>query len=271
MRATDQSSPDTALIIAVYNNPDALRKVLLSVQNQTFSDFEIVLADDGSSSEIFNLVKEFEGCFAFPIRHVWHENEGFRKTVIVNRAVAETPAEFLVFIDGDCILHHRFIERHVCRRKLKVAHFGRRVAFNAILTAKVSDGDVQAKRLETPLYWLGQVEHHSTHHGFYAPWLFRLRNRTKHYSLLGCNFSIFKEDILAINGYDERIIGRGLEDSNLWPRLLLAGIEGKRISQEALQYHLHHAAEPVPHDQQTIEQFCKPSEAFTPYGIHKPQ
>ena len=261
--------PAAALIVAVYNNVEALRKVFLSIENQTFRDFEVVLADDGSGPEVFELVREFQGRFPFQIRHVWHEDLGFRKTIIVNRAVVETPADFLIFIDGDCLLHHRFIERHMVRRRPGVAHFGRRVAFNAALTSRLTEADVVKRRIENPFFWWGRVVDRSTHHGFYAPWLYGLRNRTKNYALLGCNFSLFKADLLAINGYDERIIGRGLEDSNLWPRMLLAGIEGKRISQEALQYHLYHRADPVPHDAATIDTFCRPAEARTPFGIEK--
>ena len=261
--------PAASLIVAVYNNAEALRKVFLSIENQSFKHFEVVLADDGSGAEVFELVREFQGRFAFPIRHVWHEDQGFRKTVIVNRAVVESAAEFLIFIDGDCLLHHRFVERHLVRARRGIAHFGRRVAFSAELSTRVTDKDVIGRRIENPLYWWGRVVDRSAHHGFYTPWLYSLRNRRKDYALLGCNFSLHREDFLSINGYDERIIGRGLEDSNLWPRMLLAGIEGKRISQEALQYHLYHQADPVPHDAATIEAFCRPREARTAFGIEK--
>ena len=105
-----------SVIVAVYNMPDFLEKVFLSLQNQTLKDFEIVIADDGSGPAIRE-VSIPSLSFSFPIRHVWHEDKGFRKTVIANKAIVEASAPYLVFIDGDCVLHHRFLESHFRHRK----------------------------------------------------------------------------------------------------------------------------------------------------------
>ena len=113
---SDGATPDVSLVIAVYEREDALEMVLVSLLNQTFADFEIVVADDGSGPGIADVIERYTEQFTHPIRRIRHEDEGFRKTIIVNKAVTQAMAPYLVFIDGDCILHHRFLARHHKRR-----------------------------------------------------------------------------------------------------------------------------------------------------------
>ena len=47
------------------------------------------------------------------MRHVWHEDRGFEKAAILNRAIATSEAEFLIFIDGDVLIAPGFIARHL--------------------------------------------------------------------------------------------------------------------------------------------------------------
>jgi hypothetical protein len=106
----------------------------------------------------------------------------------------------------------------------------------------------------------------------FVPGVFRLRNLRprKRCDILGSNFSVYKSDFLKINGYDERIIGRGLEDDNLSARLSLAGIATRTLAHEALQYHLHHSADPVPHSREVISEYRDKVPTFwTPCGIVK--
>src|SRR5262249_35537282 len=115
--AGSEMTPGLSLVIAVYRQPQFLEWIFASLENQTFRDFEVVIADDGSGPEIADVVRRTQARFRQPVRHVWHEDQGFRKTIIVNQAVTMTSAPYLVFIDGDCILHHRFLERHFTRRR----------------------------------------------------------------------------------------------------------------------------------------------------------
>src|SRR5665647_2991739 len=119
------NNPKASIIIACYNQFDYLEKVLYSLLNQTFTDFEIIIAEDGSSEEIQKLVLDFSSKFKHPIQHARHEDNGFRKTIIVNQAVRISKSEYLIFIDGDCILHHQFISRHYKRRKTGTVLSGR--------------------------------------------------------------------------------------------------------------------------------------------------
>jgi glycosyltransferase involved in cell wall biosynthesis len=261
-------TPALSLVIAVYRQPEFLEWIFASLAHQTFGDFEVVIADDGSGPEIAEVIRA--ASLRQPIRHAWHEDDGFRKTIIVNQAVTMTRASYLVFIDGDCILHHRFLERHIKRRSKGQALSGRRVMLDQAITARLTTEDVRSKRIEKPGFWWNHVKPRDRRNGFYLPALYGLRGLfTDRYTLLGCNFSLFREDFLRVNGYDERIIGRGMEDTNLRTRLLNAGVRFRSISQEAIEYHCHHDNAGFPHDATAIERWRNTTETWTPFGVVK--
>jgi len=92
---------------------------------------------------------------------------------------------------------------------------------------------------------------------------------SRSYAILGSNFSLSRDSFARVNGYDEAILGRGMEDINLGTRLLNAGCSIRSISQEAIQYHCHHDAEPMPHDAETIRRWRSTAETWTPRGLVK--
>jgi len=262
------STPSVSVIIAVYNQADFLERVFLSLLNQTHKDFEVIVADDGSGPEIADLVAQYAD--RFPIQHVWHEDDGFRKTIVVNKAVTHATTPYLVFIDGDCILHHRFLERHFRRRALLQVLSGRRVMFDKELTERVALDDIRTRRVERVGYWWKHAGKIDRWNGIYVPFVHGLRNaRRDNYQILGSNFSVHKEDFMNINGYDERIVGRGLEDNNLCTRFINSGAVVQTITREALQYHLYHEADAMPHSEEFIEQYRSSNETRTPNGIVK--
>jgi glycosyltransferase involved in cell wall biosynthesis len=264
------NKPTLSLVVAVYRRHDFLALVLESLLNQTFKDFEIIVADDGSGPEMAETIDRYRPQFARPVIHEWHEDDGFRKTVIVNRAVTRASADYLVFIDGDCILHRKFLARHIRRRRPGWVLTGRRVMLDEVLTGRITTGDVRTRRVESVHYWLGHCGRNDCKHGFYAPFVFGLRNRSReNYEILGSNYSAHKDDFYQVNGYDERIIGRGLEDNNLCARFINSGIAVKSIAFEALQYHCYHAADPIPHSNEFIEEYRDSGEGRTPHGISK--
>lgn len=262
--------PRISVVIAVYQRHDFLELVFESLLNQTFADFEIIVADDGSGPEMAGMVDRFRGRFARPVKHEWHEDDGFRKTVIVNHSVTKAEADYLVFVDGDCILHRRFLERHYRRRRSGWVLTGRRVMMDRELTSRVTAEDVRAGKIERPAYWLGHCGRNDCKHGFYVPLVFGIRNRVReNYEILGSNFSVYRDDFYRVNGYDERITGRGLEDNNLCARFINTGISVKSIAFEALQYHCFHPADAIPHSRDFIDTYRDSREGRTPYGIVK--
>jgi glycosyltransferase involved in cell wall biosynthesis len=259
-----------SLIIAVHKHPDALEKIFASLQNQSFKDFEVVIAEDGMDDGIAALVREYADAFKYPIVHACQEHNGFRKTIIANKAVMASHAEYLVFIDGDCVLHHRFLERHYVNRRPRTILAGRRVLLDEKITARITLSDITTRRIERPWFWWKHCPAQDIKKGIYVPFSCAIENLfLSRFAILGCNFSVHKNDYCAINGYDERIIGRGMEDSNLYERFRVDGYPVRNISREALQYHLFHTFAPVPYDKETMRYFCFPKESWTPYGIVK--
>jgi len=102
----------TAVIVTTYNRPDALGAVLEGYCGQSDRDYELVVADDGSTGETAEVVKEFEQRMVFPLTHVWQEDRGFRAAAIRNRAIASTSADYIIFTDGDCVPSCHFVNAH---------------------------------------------------------------------------------------------------------------------------------------------------------------
>jgi glycosyltransferase involved in cell wall biosynthesis len=262
------AAPAISLVIAVYERPDVLALLFAALAGQTFQDFEIRIADDGSGPALAAVVAWGRERLGDRIVHVRHDDDGFRKTIIVNRAVAGARGELLVFLDGDCIPHHRFLERHWVRRRAGQVLSGRRLMLDAVLTTRLTEEDVASRRLESPPFWWRHVPAHDRRNGFYVPLAFGVRGRRLGpYEILGSNFSLPREVFLAVNGYDERIVGRGMEDVNLKARLVNAGYRVRSISQEALQYHCFHTNSGFPHDAEAVARWGGTTETRTSFGI----
>jgi len=104
-----------SLVISTYNWPEALELVLKSVLKQELMPNEVIIADDGSSISTKKLITKFKDLFTVPLIHVWHEDNGFQKATILNKAIAESSGDYIVQVDGDCIIHHKFIKDHVLK------------------------------------------------------------------------------------------------------------------------------------------------------------
>lgn len=233
-----------AVIVTTYNRPDALAAVLEGYLAQTDREFEVLVADDGSTADTAAVVRHYQGLAAFPIRHIWQEDQGFRAAMARNRALAATTADYVVFTDGDCIPRTDFVARHrmlsepgwflsgnrvllsqaltdeVLRRKLPVHLWG----WGAWLATRWRGG---IKRL-LPLVRLPDIK-----------WLRKLSPR-RWEGAKTCNLSAWRRDMLAVNGLDESYTGWGLEDSDLVVRLIRAGVSSKSARFSAPVLHLWH-------------------------------
>lgn len=268
--------PALSLIISFYNKIDYLKLVLAGLEIQTFKDFEIIIADDGSKE---NIVRELESLIRkvkFPVTHIWQEDIGFRKNKILNRAIVESNSDYLVFIDGDCIPHSEFLREHFINREEKICLTGRRVNLSEKITNKLTEELVRQKFLErnNHLLLLDSIfgETVDFEKGIYikSKSLRKFINK-KTRGLLGCNFSIHKKDILDVNGFDERYIYPSIgEDSDLQYRLELNGVKIKSLNNIAIQYHLYHKLQERREENlRLFEEVKKSKVSFTPYGINK--
>ena len=97
--------PEASVIISFYNRIDYLAFVLAGFERQTFRDFEIIIADDGSAPEVVKEIELLSKKISFPLLHSWHEDKGFRKNKILNRAITSANSDYLIFVDGDCVPH----------------------------------------------------------------------------------------------------------------------------------------------------------------------
>lgn len=267
------NEPKVSLIISFYNRIDFLKLVLAGVERQSFTDFEIIIADDGSSETVIAEIENISCKFNFPITHIWHENNGFRKNKILNQAIVNSNSPYLIFIDGDCIPHRKFIEEHLLYRRLNTCLTGRRVNLSQKLSGRLATQNVKNGILENFLILLedGLIgKSVDVEKGIYLQnnLLREFFNRKKR-GLLGCNFSIHKKDFLSINGFDERYTAPSIgEDSDVQFRLELAGVEIKSLNNIAVQYHLYHKLQPRSIDNlRLFEQVKTEKQSFTPFGI----
>lgn len=217
-----------ALVITTYNWPEALEQVLKSVQHQTKIPDEIIIADDGSGTATAELIKKIKAKTGLPIKHVWQKDDGFRAAQIRNKAIAATQCDYIIFIDGDCLLQQDFIAKHcLLARPLHITD-GNRIILNKKNTAHVLCGQSfydflslpqHFKLLYIPLGYLRKI----------AP--------VKWKGVKTCNVGIYRTDLFQVNGFDESYTGWGFEDSDLVVRLYNSGI--KRISARSATSVIH--------------------------------
>jgi glycosyltransferase involved in cell wall biosynthesis len=219
-----------SVIITTYNWPQALAACLNSLLAQTDSNFEIIIADDGSNQTTGQLIAVFAKTSNISIRHVHHEDKGFRAGTIRNKAAAVSSGDYLLFVDGDCVVFPHFIARH--RQLAAAGHF---VPGNRILLSKEYTEQVLHQR--TPLhmasfsYFVGQRLKENINR--LLPLLYLPINKLRHLhpqrwqKAMTCNLGLWKQDFLAINGFDELFEGWGFEDSDLVIRLIHQGSKRK--------------------------------------------
>ena len=232
-----------SVIVTTYNWPSALNLCLESLFVQNDNNFEIIIADDGSSSSNLNLTKSWCAKSRVPVQYVHHDDQGFRAGTIRNKAVAISKGDYLLFVDGDCVLRPDFITRH-----RQLAEPGRFVPGNRVLLMESFTQEVIEKKI--PL-------HQKPLSYFIALWLQNKINRIsafirlplgflrnlhpkKWQKAMTCNLAIWKSDFLRVNGFDELFEGWGFEDSDLVIRLIHASVKRKEGRFAVPVLHLWH-------------------------------
>ena len=232
------------VVLATYNWPEALDLCLQSLQTQTDRHFEICIADDGSKPDTTELIRRWQAQSVVPIRHDWQEDQGFRKSRILNQAIAHAQGEYLVFLDGDCIVQPDFIARH---RALSAPGFlvtGARVLLSESITRQLcASREWDAKRFMQQSMMMrmrGQLNK-------WLPLICKLPDHVgRHYRefvwrrIKGCNMAAWREDVMRIGGFDEGLEGWGHEDADVVFRLQAAGVRRKSGSWSTEVLHLWH-------------------------------
>jgi len=240
------------VIVSVYKDANALQCLLYGFERQTINDFEVIVAEDGDSTEISGYLINYV-TNKYSIVHLTQEDKGFRKTMAVNRAIAMSKGEYLVFLDGDCIPHNNFIENHVKNAGEGYYCAGRKMHLGKRWSAAVRLNPSEISKIQTwaSLFkniW-GLHKDHVRNFEIGAPSrVFHEIFKEKKLSLVGCNFSIFKSDILLVNGYDEDLPGIGGEDDDLGTRLEALNVKSRNVKFKSICYHLHHESRRVDWD-----------------------
>ena len=237
-------APSVSIILATYNWPEALELCLQSLSRQTSLDFEVVIADDGSAAPTKSVIEAWTASALFPIHHEWQEDNGFRKSKILNKAIERAQGEYLIFLDGDCIAQQDFIFQH-----RKLAQEGAMVTGSRILLGKrltellCHRGTLPNKlgHVKALLYRVtGQINK-------WMPLLIKLPDHSgRTYSkfvwsrIKGCNMAAWRTDVKLIGGFDESLEGWGHEDADFVFRLQNAGVIRKSGGWATEVLHLWH-------------------------------
>jgi glycosyltransferase involved in cell wall biosynthesis len=219
-----------SIIVTTYNWKDALAACLESLFNQQDLDFEIIIADDGSRSDTKDLIKKLAIKSPVPLKHIYHEDNGFRAAAIRNKAVLYSEGSYLIFLDGDCVVFPHFILRHKFLAQQNCFVTGNRILLSQEFTQIVLNQNLYLYKhtFLTFLKWRFQGKINRFLPLFYLPFnTFRLF-RSKHWeNAMTCNLGVWKSDFVAINGFDELFEGWGYEDSDLVIRLIHYGVKRK--------------------------------------------
>ena len=234
-----QLNSKCSLCISTYNWPAALYHCLLSVKNQTLLPKEVIIADDGSTNETALLIDEIRKTFPIPIIHVWQKDEGFKLAAIRNKSFAKATGEYIIQSDADVILHPNFIQDHLRFAKKNTFVSGARCMLNKefsenILTQHTNPTVQQMLENCTKKYNGLRIPILS-----YANYYLQQGIAQTKY-VLGVNMAFYKEDLLAVNGYNEEFTGWGKEDNDIAVRLFMHGIKIRVIKFGVNLYHIHH-------------------------------
>lgn len=268
-----------SVIISTYNNPAWLEKVLWGYECQTYKDFEIIIADDGSGEPTKLLLEQFMNSSSLEIKHVWHPDNGFQKSACLNKAILASSTAYLIFSDGDCVPRKDFVEVHVKNAEQGYFLSGGYFMLPMKTSLELTREDI-VNGNSFNIKWLYQ-------HGLKRTYKsLKLTSRGYGQKLLnqitptkatwnGHGASGWKKDVLAVNGFNEEMQYGG-QDRELGERLVNYGIKGKQIRYSAICIHLDHkrgykTAESIAKNKKIREETRKQKKVWTESGIKKTQ
>ncbi len=235
--------PEISIIISTYNATEWLQKVLFGYNNQTYTNFEVVVADDGSTEETAQLIKDLQKKVNYNISHIWHPDNGFQKTIILNKAIIACKAEYIIMSDGDCIPRNDFVQTHFTRRRKNCFLSGGYFKLPLDISQEITLKNIQNQDCFN-IEWLLE---RGLKKSFKNTKITAKKNKSNllnkitptNASWNGHNSSAWKKDILHVNGFDERMQYGG-EDRELGERLMNYGIKPIQIRYSAICVHLDH-------------------------------
>lgn len=267
----------TSLIISVYKNVRDLKVVLEALKFQTWQDYEIIVSEDGEDDSMKNFINNYE--HPNKIIHITQQDVGWRKNKALNNAIRKSSGDHLIFIDGDCVLHHKFIEHHVKYASQNKILAGKRVKLGMTYSNLFREGINDLLSLEKKVQKEGKAVRKDGakfyEEAFYINpdgWLGFIPRMRKMSQLKGCNMSFSRDSIEKINGFDEDYTLPAIgEDIDLTWRFKAAGYELFSMRNIAVQYHLYHKENwtDQTENQKLMEQKQRSGKFVCPNGLVK--
>lgn len=266
-----------SVVISTYNSEAWLEKVLLGYKHQTYKDFEVIIADDGSRASTKALIDEYRLDYPVELIHLWHEDKGYRRQEILNVAITKANFEYILMTDGDCIPRADFVAIHARQAEKGKFLSGGYCKLSMKLSEIIAPEDIESGKC-FDVRWLKSKDKlglSQTMKLATGPFLSSLLDRITptNASFNNCNSSGWKADMIAINGYDERMQYGG-PDRELGERLENYGIKGEQIRHQAVCLHLDHprgykTPESLKRNLEIREQVKKQKKTWTAFGIKK--
>jgi glycosyltransferase involved in cell wall biosynthesis len=270
-------NPKISVIVSTYNAEEWLQKVLWGFNQQTFKDFEVVIADDGSRDTTKELIEKTSLQVSYPIIHVWQEDDGFQKSMILNKAVVACRSEYIIMTDGDCIPREDFVQVHYINKQPGYFISGGYYMLPMNISKLISLEDIEQQRCFN-INWLKEKgipktfkNNKLTATGILSKLLNWITPTNASWN--GHNSSGWKKDIVNVNGFDERMQYGG-QDRELGERLFNFGIKSKQLRYSAVCVHLDHkrgykTPESIAKNVGIRKRTKKEKRVWTHYGITK--
>jgi len=265
------------VIVTTYNRPAALGLVLqaLTAQPRGPLEWEVIIADDGSSAATTDFIRSLQPSLPYPLQHVWQEDLGFRAARARNRALAVATGDYLIFLDGDCIPQRDFLVNHSRLAERGWWVTGHRILLSERLTLQVVTEQLPLWSWSVTRWWLAYMRRDINR---LLPLLkfpaqvFRKRHPDQWSGAKTCNLGVWREDLLKINGFDERFEGWGHEDADLVVRLLRSGVRRKTGRFAIPVLHLWHPQEDRSRERDNwrrLEERLNSTEVVAKYGVNQ--
>jgi glycosyltransferase involved in cell wall biosynthesis len=240
----DAAEQSISVIVATYNRPDALDAVLRSLLRQRDADFEVLVADDGSTEPTRRVVDDWMPRFDGRLRHVWQPDDGFRLAEIRNRAIRAATGDYCIFLDGDCIARDDFVATHRALARPKWFVTGNRLLLSRALTERILQQKLEPERW-TFADWrrarrAGEIKRLAPLISLPLGPLRKVLRPNDWRGAQGCNLGIWRSDLIAVDGFEGAFASWGREDSDLLIRLMRSGVRRKDGRMATGVLHLWH-------------------------------
>jgi glycosyltransferase involved in cell wall biosynthesis len=220
--------PAVSVIIPTYNRRDELRQTLEALTAQEFpaAEFEVIVADDGSSDDSAEVAASFDG--PLRIKYAWQEDLGYRAAAARNLGARHAAAPIFAFLDCGTLAGPGFVGGHLAAHSEpgRRAVAGYCYGYDAVREEKwvpdsfgtVSLPEVVRRNAGDPLF---QDVRHSEFERvgfdlmkFTVPWTY--------FATMNC--SMRAAEFWAVGGFDEMFESWGMEDTELGYRLCRNGV-----------------------------------------------